>query len=547
LAFNLKLQNKVQMKKITVFLILSIAGVFSGFAQFFSSPEVQKLGIVTYAIHNFYVDSVKEKELVDNAIIGMLEKLDPHSIYIPKDEVKKMNEPLDGSFDGIGVQFQMMEDTLLVVQTISGGPSERVGIMAGDRIIFVNDTVIAGVKMQNTDIQNRLRGPKGTVVRVKILRRGVKDLINFKIVRDKIPIHSLDASYMVSPEIGYIKLNRFSATTMEEYHDAFNKLKKRGMKSLILDLQGNGGGYLVAAVELADEFLEKGKTIVYTEGNAQPRQTEVATSTGNFEKGNLVILIDEGSASASEIVAGAIQDWDRGVLVGRRTFGKGLVQKAFPLPDESQIRLTVARYYTPTGRNIQRPYDSGIVQYKRDLIDRYNRGELQHADSIAFPDSLRFITKISGRTVFGGGGIMPDIFIPIDTARYTDYHRDLVAKGVMNKFALNYVENNRKELTEKFPLKKEGSFENFRTNFEVTDDILQQLIDAGTQEKVEFNEEQFLHSKDLIKIQIKALIASDLWGNEQYFQIMNRANDSYLKAIEILQDPKLYNRILGRK
>lgn len=535
------------MKKITVFLILSIAGVFSGFAQFFSSPEVQKLGIVTYAIHNFYVDSVKEKELVDNAIIGMLEKLDPHSIYIPKDEVKKMNEPLDGSFDGIGVQFQMMEDTLLVVQTISGGPSERVGIMAGDRIIFVNDTVIAGVKMQNTDIQNRLRGPKGTVVRVKILRRGVKDLINFKIVRDKIPIHSLDASYMVSPEIGYIKLNRFSATTMEEYHDAFNKLKKRGMKSLILDLQGNGGGYLVAAVELADEFLEKGKTIVYTEGNAQPRQTEVATSTGNFEKGNLVILIDEGSASASEIVAGAIQDWDRGVLVGRRTFGKGLVQKAFPLPDESQIRLTVARYYTPTGRNIQRPYDSGIVQYKRDLIDRYNRGELQHADSIAFPDSLRFITKISGRTVFGGGGIMPDIFIPIDTARYTDYHRDLVAKGVMNKFALNYVENNRKELTEKFPLKKEGSFENFRTNFEVTDDILQQLIDAGTQEKVEFNEEQFLHSKDLIKIQIKALIASDLWGNEQYFQIMNRANDSYLKAIEILQDPKLYNRILGRK
>jgi carboxyl-terminal processing protease len=537
----------MKMKKITVLLILSIASIFSGFAQFFNSPEVQKLGIITYAIQNFYVDSVKEKELVENAIIGMLEKLDPHSVYIPKDEVKKMNEPLEGSFEGIGVQFQMMEDTLLVVQTISGGPSERVGIMAGDRIIFVNDTTIAGVKMQNTDIQKRLRGPKGTVVRVKVLRRGVKDLIDFKIVRDKIPIYSLDASYMVSPEIGYIKLNRFSATTMDEYHEAFNKLKKKGMKSLILDLQGNGGGYLNAAVDLADEFLEKGRMIVYTEGNAQPRQMEIATSRGNFEKGNLVILIDEGSASASEIVAGAIQDWDRGVLVGRRTFGKGLVQKAFPLPDESQIRLTVARYYTPVGRNIQRPYDSGIGQYKRDLIERYNHGELQHADSIAFPDSLKFTTKISGRTVFGGGGIMPDIFIPIDTARITDYHRDLVASGAMNKFALNYVENNRKELTKIYNPKKEGSFENFKANFQVTNDLLQKLIDAGTQEKVEYNEEQFLQSKALISLQLKAIIASDLWRMNEYHQIMNQANDSYLKAIEILQDQELYNRILGKK
>ena len=535
------------MKKITVSFIVSIICIFSGFAQFYVSPEIHKLGIVTYAIHNFYVDSVKEKELVDNAIIGMLEKLDPHSIYIPKNEVQKMNEPLDGSFDGIGVQFQMMEDTLLVIQTVSGGPSERVGIMAGDRIVAVNDTSIAGVKMQNTDIMKRLRGPKGTEVRVKVLRRGVKDLIEFKIIRDKIPIHSLDAAYMVSPGIGYIKLNRFSATTMEEYLSAFNKLKKQGMKSLMLDLQGNGGGYLNAAVELADEFLAKGKTIVYTEGNAQPRQTEISTSGGNFEKGNLVILIDEGSASASEIVAGAIQDWDRGVLVGRRTFGKGLVQKAFPLPDDSQIRLTIARYYTPAGRNIQRPYDKGLTEYHKDLMERYNHGELQHADSIVFPDSLRFTTKILGRTVFGGGGIMPDIFIPIDTTRFTDYHRNLVAKGVINKFALNYIEDNRKELTKQFPSKKENSFTNFNVNFKITDDLLQKLIDKGTQEKVEFNEEQFLQSKDLIKIQLKALIANDLWGINEYYQVMNQVNNSFLKAVELLENPELYNSILSKR
>ncbi len=535
------------MKKITFSFIVSIISILPVLAQFYGSPEIHKLGIVTYAIHNFYVDSVKEKELVDNAIIGMLEKLDPHSTYIPKEEVQKMNEPLDGSFDGIGVQFQMMEDTLLVVQTISGGPSERVGIMAGDRIVSVNDTSIAGVKMQNTDIMKRLRGPKGTEVRVKVLRRSVKELIEFKIIRDKIPIYSLDASYMVSSETGYIKLNRFSATTMEEYHTAFAKLKKQGMKSLILDLQGNGGGYLTAAVELADEFLPKGKMTVYTEGNAQPRQTEVSTSKGEFEKGNLVILVDEGSASASEIVAGAVQDWDRGVLVGRRTFGKGLVQKAIPLPDESQIRLTIARYYTPAGRNIQRPYDKGAVEYRKDLIDRYNHGELQHADSIVFPDSLKFTTKILGRTVFGGGGVMPDIFIPIDTARYTDYHRNLVAKGIINKFILNYVEENRNALTKKFPSKKDNSFSNFNTTFNITDEVLQQLIDKGTQEKIEFNEEQFSQSKELIKIQLKALIASDLWGINEYYQVINQVNDSFLKAVELLQNPELYNKVLEKR
>jgi len=419
--------------------------------------------------------------------------------------------------------------------------------MAGDRIVAVNDSAIAGVKMPSSDIQKRLRGPKGTLVRVTILRRGVSELIEFKITRDKIPIYSLDASYMVSPEIGYIKLNKFSATTMEEYTTAFNKLKKQGMKSLILDLQSNGGGYLGAAVELADEFLGKGKLIVYTEGNAQPRQLEMSTSTGDFEKGNLVILIDEGSASASEIVSGAVQDWDRGVLVGRRTFGKGLVQKAIPLPDESQIRLTVSRYYTPVGRNIQRPYNAGNIQYKREVIERYNKGELHHADSIMFPDSLKFTTKIKGRTVYGGGGIMPDIFVPIDTTLYTDYHRNLIAKGVMNKFALNYVEANRKDIAKKYPKKKDNSFANFNADFQVTDDFLQKLVDAGTQEKVEYDEEQFLKSKHLLSVQLKAVIVSDIWGYNEYYQIMNQENELYQEAVRILQDPQLYNKILENR
>jgi carboxyl-terminal processing protease len=531
------------MKRVIFFICLSFSISFAS-AQFFSSSEIQKLVRATNTIQQLYVDPVKESDLVDNAIKGMLEKLDPHSIYIPKDEVKKMNEPLDGSFDGIGVQFQMMEDTLLVIQTISGGPSERVGIMAGDRIVAVNDTAIAGVNMQNTDIMKRLRGPKGTEVNVKVLRRGVKDLIGFKIIRDKIPIHSLDAAYMVSPGIGYIKLNRFSATTMEEYREAFRKLKKNGMKSLILDLQGNGGGYLTAAVELADEFLDNGKLIVYTEGKIQPRRISEATATGDFEKGNLVILIDETSASASEIVSGAIQDWDRGLLVGRRSFGKGLVQQPIPLPDESQIRLTIARYFTPTGRSIQRPYNEGIQQYKRDLIERYNHGELHHADSIVFPDSLKFSTKILNRTVYGGGGIMPDIFIPIDTSTFTDYHRDLVAKGVINKFILNYTEKNRKELDKKYPVKKENSFDNFKTNFLITDDMLTEIVENGKQENIEYNDEEFLKSKDLIKMQLKALIARDHWDINEYYQIMNNANDSYLKAVEILQNPDLYTRNL---
>lgn len=523
--------------------ILFVLGIFfslsSVFSQFYITPELQKLSMAAMAVQAFYVDSVQESKLVEDAIVGMLEKLDPHSSFISKDEVQKMNEPLEGSFEGIGVQFNMLEDTLFVVQTISGGPSEKVGIRAGDRIISVNDTIIAGVGMKNSDVMKILRGKKGTTVRVKVVRRGERNPIEFKIVRDKIPIHSLDAAYMLDNETGYIKLNRFSATTHKEFLDALLGLKKQGMRNLILDLEGNGGGYLNAAIDLANEFLSKGRLIVYTEGLKQPRQIEKATSVGNFETGRLVVLIDESSASASEIVAGAIQDWDRGVIVGRRSFGKGLVQRPIPLNDGSQIRLTTARYFTPTGRSIQRPYGDGNEKYNQDFIERYNHGELLHEDSIAFPDSLRKETLIHRRIVYGGGGIMPDIFVPIDTARYSKYHRLLVNRGVLNKTIMNIVDRDRKTLQKQFP-----NFNAYRTNFQVSDALLNELIETGKKDGIEFNEEEFASSRALIAVQMKALIARDLWSMSEYFQIMNTENPSLIRALEIISNPEEYERIL---
>lgn len=524
-------------------LLFSLLGM-SIWAGPLRQSDIQKFAVALYAVTSHYVDTVNSEKMVDNAIVGVLEKLDPHSIYITKSEVKKMNEPLEGSFEGIGVVFQMMEDTLLVIQTISGGPSEKVGIMAGDRFVMVNDSSIAGVNMQNTDIMKKLRGPKGTSVRVKVLRRGVKDLIEFKIVRDKIPIFSLDAAYMVDDEIGYIKINRFSSTTFAEYKTAFEKLKKKGMKSLILDLQDNGGGYMSAAIDLADDFLSGGKMLVYTEGANQLKETHESTAVGDFESGNLVILVNESSASASEIVSGAIQDWDRGVIVGRRTFAKGLVQKPVALPDGAQIRLTVARYYTPTGRCIQRPYKENLKNYNKDLIERYNHGELMHEDSIAFPDSLRYQTLQLKRSVYGGGGIMPDIFIPLDTTKYTDYHRNIVAKGVLNKFVLNFLDKERKKLSRSFPTddnKGEKSFEKFEKEFFVSDEVINNLVKEGEKEGVKLDSAQLAISKDLIKLQIKAMLARDIWDTSEYYKIMNVENPIYNKGVEILKSQSLYN------
>ncbi|MBO7507737.1 MAG: S41 family peptidase [Paludibacteraceae bacterium] len=514
--------------------------------------DMQKLQTTVVAIDRYYLDTVNAEKLIDNAINGMLEKLDPHSKYIPKSEVKKMNEPLDGKFEGIGVVFQMMEDTLLVIQTISGGPSEKVGIFAGDRIVYVNDSTIAGVNMQNTDIMKRLRGPKGTSVNVKVLRRGVKELIEFKIIRDVIPIYSIDAAYMVDDKIGYIKVNKFSETTLQEYTEAMNKLKARGMKSLILDLQDNGGGYLKTAVQLASTVLSPNKLVVYSEGVSQPRETFTTTGKPSFEKGDLVVLVNESSASASEILSGSIQDWDRGLIVGRRTFGKGLVQKPIPLQDGSQIRLTVAQYFIPSGRCVQRPYKNNLKNYDKDFIERYNRGELMHEDSISFPDSLKYFTLEKKRPVYGGGGIMPDLFVPLDTTKYSKYHRDLAAKNVLNNFVLNYLDKHRSALEKKYNTngnekKKEAGFAQFNQTFQLTDADLKEVTDAGEKEKVEFNEEQFTQSKPLIMKQLKAMIARDLWNTSEYYQIMNDENPIFLKGVEALRNKELYKKGMAPK
>ena len=509
-----------------------------------TGSAMRKLQMAEYAISSLYVDEVDEGELVEHAIIGMLEQLDPHSTYTDAEETKAMNEPLQGNFEGIGVQFQLVEDTMLVVQPVSGGPSEKVGILAGDRIVLVNDTLIAGVGLSSTDIQSRLRGPKGTVVHLGVVRRGIDGLLTFDVRRDKIPILSLDASYMIQPGVGYIRVNRFAATTAEEFSDALAALQKRGAKDLILDLQGNGGGYLNAATDLANEFLQQGDLIVYTAGRKSRSSEFKAKGDGRFRSGRLVVLVDEYSASASEIVTGAVQDWDRGVVVGRRTFGKGLVQRPVDLPDGSMIRLTVARYYTPSGRCIQKPYAQGaeeddpIRRYRSELLERYAHGELMHADSIHFPDSLRYTTKVMGRTVYGGGGIMPDLFVPIDTTQYTAYHRNLVARGAVINVTTKYIEQHRHELTSRYK-----KFDAFNEHFEVGEDLLTALREAGDAQAVPFDEDEYQFSLPLIRTQLKALLARDLWTTSEYYQVMNTANNSVQQALRVLNDG-LYSVIL---
>jgi carboxyl-terminal processing protease len=529
-------------RKLSVILISAFSFCLAANAQSKEDKmNTHKLLNAYSAITNLYVDETNSRKIAEDAIKNMLSELDPHSSYTNAEETRRMNEPLEAIFDGIGIQFNMLTDTLYVIQVISGGPSEKVGLVAGDRIIAVNDSVIAGVKMNSTDVTGLIRGRKGTEVRLKVKRNSAPDLLEFKIIRDKIPVYSMEAAYMADKKTGYMRLNRFAASSIEEFEKEFAKLKKEGMENLILDLQGNGGGYLNTAFILSDEFLEKDRLIVYTEGKRQPRQDAAATEKGVFEKGKLIILVDGGSASASEIVSGAVQDWDRGVIVGQRTFGKGLVQRPIVLPDSSMIRLTVARYYTPSGRNIQKPYETGNLEaYNNELIDRYNRGELMHADSVHFPDSLRYSTLISKRTVYGGGGIMPDVFVPVDSARSTDYHFKLVRYGVMNRMAMDYLDKNRPALTKTYP-----KIKIYKNKFTVTDEMLQELLNMAKEEKIEFNEEQFNRSKELISLQLKALIARDLFDMSEYFQIINEKNDSYLEALRIINSDERYNAILN--
>lgn len=532
------------MHKFVITLCCCIALSANVTAQFSMSDGTKKVATAMTIIEKMYVDDIDDDKLADDAIASLLEKLDPHSSYIKADEFKEMNEPLEGNFDGIGISFNMVTDTLYVVETISGGPSEKVGILPGDRIIQVNDTVIAGIKMSTKDIMKRLRGKKGTTVNVKVMRRGVKNLIDFKITRDKIPIYSVDASYMINPTTGYIKISRFGATTHKEFLEALNKLEEQRMQNLIVDLQSNGGGYLSTAIDIAKEFLGKNKMLVYTEGRNQPRITEISKSNGIYEQGKLVILVNEGSASASEIVSGAVQDWDRGIIVGRRTFGKGLVQKQIPLfggKSTSAMRLTIARYYTPTGRSIQKPYTNGAKDdYDKDLINRYNHGEMQTLDSIQFPDSLKYQTLINKRTVYGGGGIMPDYFVPIDTL--TTFHMQLLAKGLIHKIYLQEVDNHRKEILALYP-----TVDLYKANYEVDENIFQRLLKAAEDEKVEFKEDEYINSKPTIALQLKALIAQNLYHSSDYYKIMNDNNPIFKKGIEIIENDMLYHSLLKGK
>ena len=493
---------------------------------------LRKLQIAEIATNNLYVDSVDETKLVEDAIRGMLEKLDPHSTYSNAKEVKQMNEPLNGNFEGIGVQFNMIDDTLMVIQPVTNGPSEKVGIIAGDRIVSVNDTAIAGVKMSKEEIMRRLRGPKDTKVVLGVVRTGIKDRLTFTVVRDKIPVKSIDASYMIRPGIGYIRIGNFGATTHQEFCDALQQLYAEGMKSLILDLQENGGGYLQAAVKIADEFLAKNELIVYTNGRRVPRQEYRANGDGKFMDGKVVVLVDEYTASAAEIVTGAIQDQDRGMVVGRRTYGKGLVQRPIDLPDGSMIRLTIAHYYTPSGRCIQKPYEKGNQKdYAMDVYNRLKKGELTNQDSIHFADSLKFQTLHQKRTVYGGGGIMPDYFVPLDTLRYTQFHRQLAAKSIIIQQNLRYVDNHRKQLKKEYP-----QFDKFKQTFEVPQSLIDNILAEAKKQKLEPKDDQELQrTLPYLRLQLKALVARDLWDMSEYYSVFNEENPLVQKALEVIE------------
>ena len=484
-----------------------------------------------------YPDSIENSLITEYGIRYMLEQLDPHSTYISLEDIHDMNAPLKGSFTGVGVRFQIVKDTIIIVQAIPGGPSEKVGIMAGDKIVKINEEVVGGIGIKNSGVRDRLLGEKGSKVQVDIKRSGIKELLEFNIERDKIPIYSVDASYMVTPTIGYIKLNNFSASSIAEIQKAVYKLKGEGMKDIILDLQNNGGGYLMTAVDLVDEFLSGSKLVVSTKGRMYTENPYQTRTKGLLENGNVIVLVNESSASASEIVSGAIQDWDRGLIVGRRTFGKGLVQKPINLLDGTQVRITTSKYYTPSGRCIQKPYEEGSVVYRKEKYDRYASGESFHRDSIKFNLDETFTTKLKNRTVYGGGGIMPDYFVPLDTSGTSEYYSALIRKGIMNQFSLIWVNENRDKLETKF-----SSFNKFKTAFN-TDKALKELINYAKKEGLEFDEDIFKEAENTIRIRLKANIAQNLYDYKKFYEIINELNNSLKKSIELLEDGEAFKKL----
>lgn len=518
-----------------LYAILAFFGMFSftTFGQIDTSKiaTTQKFDEVLTYINQLYVDDVNDNQLTDAAIVALLEKLDPHSTFISREEVEDANQKINGSFVGIGIRFQILKDTLMVVATIPGGPSEKLGLLPGDKIVTIEEENVAGVGLKNSGVRERLLGDRGTKVTIAVKRKKMNDPIDFVITRDLIPLNSVDAFYMVTPETGYIKLNSFSRTSREEVQDAIKDLKKDGMKNLIFDLQGNGGGLLYAAKFLADEFLSDDKLIVYSEGRSQPRVDLKSGKKGLWESGRLVLLTDEYSASASEILSGAVQDWDRGLIVGRRTYGKGLVQRPIDLTDGSQIRLTIARYFTPSGRFIQKPYED-LEEYRNDLSNRYENGEFISKDSIKIADSLKFETLLQKRTVYGGGGIMPDHFVPLDTTEVTDYYSDLIRSGHLTQYALSYVNDNREILFEKHP-----EFASYRDNFNVDDKFMDEFLDyvKSEDEDHEVVEDELATSMNLLKLRMKATIAQNLWGYSEFYQVYNNSNEILQKAIEVIE------------
>lgn len=529
------------MKRILSSVTLLVAASLLSFA--WAAREftpVQKLAYAEQLIANYYVDPIDTTKVVEEAIRGMLHTLDPHSTYTNAEETRELNEPLQGNFSGIGIRFQMTNDTVYVIETVVGGPSERVGLQPGDRIIACNDSVISGVGMKNSAILKILRGPKGSEAMLKVWRKGLSKPLNFSVVRDDIPIYSIDATFMANDSVGYLSISRFGSETTDEVRDAIARLQAKGMKHLIIDLSNNGGGYLRSATDVANIFLSEGDMLVYTDSPQNGRSDYRAKRNGRFRDGRLVVIVNQHSASASEILAGAIQDNDRGVIVGRRSFGKGLVQRPFPFPDGSMIRLTVSRYHTPSGRCIQKPYNGGDdEQYRRDMMNRLESGELMNADSIHLPDSLKFYTMRLGREVYGGGGIMPDHFVPIDTTYFTDFYRDLVARGTLVKFSVDYVDANREDLKKRYPTE-----DSFVEKFTITPDMLKEISVRAEADSVDMDQEEYKKSLPLIRTVMKGLVGRDIFEQSTYYRIVTPLTPEYRTAVEIASDPEHYTRHL---